>query len=59
MRLIQFNAENERGLEEVAKNHGVDKERLWTMYLNIMHRNFLDDLHDIARENEEELKEGE
>lgn len=43
-------------VDTVADFHGVDPYKLWEMYLVIMERNFFQDLHDIARENLDELK---
>lgn len=43
-------------ITKVAEVYGVDEEKLWDLYQAIMARNFNQDLHDIARENEEELK---
>jgi hypothetical protein len=57
MRVVYYNDNNEEVLEIVAKDYGVDKEKLWGLYLEIMKRNYFEDLCDIARENEEELKE--
>lgn len=56
MRIVYYKQESENTLEEVAERYGVDKEKLWEMYLDIMKRNYFEDLCDIARENEEELK---
>lgn len=57
MRILQFNKHCEEILSEVATNYEVDKEKLWEMYLDIMKRNYFEDLCDIARENLYELKE--
>lgn len=46
----------EQEIADVAKSDGVDKDKLWELYQEIMERNFFDDLCDISRENEEELK---
>lgn len=46
----------EKEVADIAKSDGVDKDKLWDMYQDIMERNFFDDLCDISRENEEELK---
>ena len=43
-------------ITKVAEVYGVDEEKLWDLYQAIMVSNFNQDLHDIARENEEELK---
>ena len=56
MRIVQYGEESEAMLKQVAKQYGVDKEKLWQYYLDIMRANFFQDLCDIARENEEELK---
>lgn len=56
MRIVQYREESEATLEQVAKQYGVDKEKLWQCYLDIMRANYFQDLCDIARENEEELK---
>lgn len=56
MRLIKFDRDSEATLTEVAKSYGVEQEKLWELYLEIMRRNYFDDLCDIARENNEELK---
>lgn len=56
MRIVYYKQESENTLEEVAERYGVDKEKLWEMYLGIMKSNYFEDLCDIARENEEELK---
>ena len=55
IRIVQYDNECEDILEKVAKQHGVDKEKLWQLYLNIMKSNYEQDLWDIANENEEEL----
>ena len=57
MRIINFNKDAEEVLAKVAEEHGVDKEKLWDLYLGLMRRNYFDDLCDIARENKEELGE--
>lgn len=49
--------EQEEVLEHVSTEFGVDKDALWGMYLEVMRSNFEQDLWDIAKENEEELKE--
>jgi len=56
MRLIKFNRDSETTLTEVAKSYGVEQERLWELYLALLRRNYFDDLCDIARENNNELK---
>lgn len=40
----------------VANRYDVDSDKLWEVYLEVMKSNFFEDLCDIARENEEELK---
>ena len=57
MRIVQYGEESEATLEQVAEQYGVNKEKLWQLYLDIMRSNYFEDLCDIARENEEELKE--
>lgn len=57
MRIINFNKDAEEVLAKVADDYGVDKEKLWGLYLGLMRRNYFDDLCDIARENKEELGE--
>lgn len=56
MRIVQYGELNEATLGKVASYYNIDREKLWDMYLAIMRANFEQDLHDIARENEEELK---
>lgn len=56
MRIVQYNKHCEDVLAEVATTYGVDKEKLWDCYLQIMKSNYFEDLCDIARENENELK---
>ena len=56
MRIVQYGEESEATLEQVAEQYGVNKEKLWQLYLDIMRSNYFEDLCDIARENEEELK---
>lgn len=43
-------------LRDIARSHEVDEEKLWDLYQAIMKSNYFEDLCDIARENEEELK---
>ena len=57
MRIINFNKDAEEVLAKVADDYGVDKEKLWDLYLGLMRQNYFDDLCDIARENKEELGE--
>lgn len=53
---ITIEQEEAQKVQQVAKDHGVDEEKLWQVYQEIMERNFFDDLCDVARENEEEIK---
>lgn len=43
-------------LRLIARSHEVDEEKLWEFYQEIMESNYFEDLCDIARENENELK---
>lgn len=43
-------------LRDIARSHEVDEEKLWEFYQEIMESNYFEDLCDIARENENELK---
>lgn len=56
MRILKYSDHNEETLTQVAEQYGVNKERLWEAYIGCMRSNYFDDLCDIARENEEELK---
>lgn len=56
MRVLNYNRLHERKLEDVATRFGVDPEKLWRLYTQIMRSNFEQDLWDIANENIEELK---
>lgn len=56
MRLVQYQKEEEDILNRVAKQHGIEPEKLWEMYLQVMNSNYEQDLWDIASENLEELK---
>lgn len=56
MRAINYNGIHERKLQDVAARFGVDPERLWKLYSQILRSNIEQDLSDIARENLEELK---
>lgn len=48
----------QRGVvESEAQAMGVDPYALWECYLETMESNFQQDIHDIAMENEEYLKE--
>ena len=52
---VSLRSENET-IKEVAKSYGEDWIKLKEYYRDIMNSNFLQDLHDIARENEDDLK---
>lgn len=56
MRIIGLNLDDENTLARVADNNGIDRDKLWNLYRDITKRNFFDDLCDIVRENEGELK---
>ena len=56
MRILKYSDHDEETLTQVAEQYGVNKERLWEAYIGCMRSNYFDDLCDIARENEEELK---
>ena len=53
---IVFDEEDTKVLAVVARNHNIATDRLLASYKDIMARELLNDLSDIARENEEELK---
>lgn len=53
---IKLNKYHKDAIKEVATSYGVSAEKLEEFYIDIMRNNFYDDLCDIARENEEELK---
>lgn len=53
---IKFNKDHMNLIQQVAEEYGVNAELLEDMYRDIMYNNFYQDLHDIARENENELK---
>lgn len=53
---IIINQEESLEVRSVARQYGVDEEKLWQAYQDCMASNFFEDLCDIARENEEELK---
>lgn len=53
---IKLNKYYEEELNNIAKRYDVDPDILKDMYMDIMQSNFYEDLCDIARENEEELK---
>lgn len=54
--LIRFSVSENETIKEVAKSYGEDWIKLKEYYRDIMNSNFLQDLHDIARENEDDLK---
>lgn len=56
---IVIGEEERQEVLSVANRYDVDSDKLWKVYLEVMKNNFFEDLCDIARENEEELKEGE
>lgn len=56
MRTINYNRLHERKLEEVAARLGIDAEKLWKLYTQVLRSNIEQDLWDIANENLEELK---
>ena len=56
MRIVQYGQLSETTLGKVANEYDIDREKLWDMYLAIMRANFEQDLYDIAKENEEELR---
>lgn len=53
---IIIGEEERQEVLSVANRYDVDSDKLWEVYLEIMKSNFFEDLCDIARENEEELK---
>ena len=53
---IIIGKEERQEVLSVANRYDVDSDKLWKVYQEIMKRNFFEDLCDIARENEEELK---
>lgn len=53
---IIIGEEERQEVLSVANRYDVDSDKLWKVYLEIMKRNFFEDLCDIARENEDELK---
>lgn len=53
---IIIGEEERQEVLNVANCYDVDSDKLWEVYLEIMKSNFFEDLCDIARENEEELK---
>lgn len=56
---IIIGEEERQEVLSVANRYGVDSDKLWEIYLEVMKSNFFEDLCDIVRENEEELKKGE
>lgn len=53
---IVIGEEERQEVLSVADRYDVDSDKLWEVYLEVMKSNFFEDLCDIARENEEELK---
>lgn len=53
---VLIEQEDAQELVRIARQYGVDSEKLWEAYQEVMKSNFYEDLCDIARENEEELK---
>lgn len=53
---VLIEQEDAQELVRIARRYGVDSEKLWEAYQEVMKSNFYEDLCDIARENEEELK---
>lgn len=53
---IIIEEEERQEVLSVANRYDVDSDRLWEAYQGAMKSNFFEDLCDIARENEEELK---
>lgn len=53
---IIIGEEERQEVLSVANRYDVDSDKLWETYLEVMKSNFFEDLCDIARENEEELK---
>lgn len=53
---IFLNEEETKTLWKVAKENSTTGDKLYDIYLSIMEANFFQDLSDIARENQEELK---
>lgn len=43
-------------LRNIARQYKVNEEKLWEFYQEIMKSNYFEDLCDIARENEPDLK---
>lgn len=53
---IIIGEEERQEVLSVANRYDVDSDKLWEVYLEVMKSNLFEDLCDIARENEEELK---
>ena len=53
---IIIGEEERQEVLSVANRSDVDSDKLWGAYQEVMKSNFFEDLCDIARENEEELK---
>lgn len=53
---IIIGEEDIQEIQSVANRYDVDSDKLWETYSEVMKSNFFEDLCDIARENEEELK---
>lgn len=53
---IIIGEEERQEVLSVANRYDVDSDKLWEVYLEVMKSNFFEDLCDIARENEKELK---
>lgn len=53
---ITISQEEALEVRNIARQYEVDEEKLWEAYQGCMTSNFYEDLCDIARENEEELK---
>ncbi len=56
--LIRFGVRENEEIKRVAEIYGVNWIKLKELYREIMNSNLSEDLHDIARENEEALKNG-
>jgi hypothetical protein len=56
--LIRFGVRENEEIKRVAEIYGVNWIKLKELYREIMNNNLSEDLHDIARENEEALKNG-
>lgn len=53
---IIIGEEERQEVLSVANRYDVDSDKLWKVYLEVIKSNFFEDLCDIARENEDELK---